>query len=79
LIASTHIHDNHGEKDEHLAPYDGSIDWPASLKLLRATPAASDLPMTLELKEKSGPDTPSVADQLNAAAKALDRLEEHCS
>jgi sugar phosphate isomerase/epimerase len=79
LIASTHIHDNHGEKDEHLAPYDGSIDWPASLKLLRATPAASDLPMTLELKEKSGPDTPSLADQLNAAAKALDRLEEHCS
>ncbi|MGC2767837.1 MAG: sugar phosphate isomerase/epimerase family protein [Candidatus Acidiferrum sp.] len=77
LIASTHIHDNHGEKDEHLAPYDGSIDWPASLKLLRGTPAASDLPMTLELKEKSGPDTPSLADQLNAAAKALDRLQEH--
>jgi sugar phosphate isomerase/epimerase len=77
LIASTHIHDNHGEKDEHLAPYDGSIDWPASLKLLRATPAASDLPMTLELKEKSGPDTPSLADQLNAAAKALDRLQEN--
>jgi sugar phosphate isomerase/epimerase len=77
LIASTHIHDNHGEKDEHLAPYDGSIDWPASLKLLRATPAASDLPMTLELKEKSGPDAPSLADQLNAAAKALDRLQEH--
>jgi sugar phosphate isomerase/epimerase len=77
LIASTHIHDNHGEKDEHLAPYDGSIDWPASLKLLRATPAASDLPLTLELKEKSGPDSPSLADQFNAAAKALDRLQEN--
>jgi sugar phosphate isomerase/epimerase len=77
LIASTHIHDNHGEKDEHLAPYDGSIDWPAALKLLRATPAASDLPLTLELKEKSGPDAPSLADQLNAAAKALDRLQEN--
>ena len=29
LIVSAHIHDNHGEKDEHLPPYDGSIDWPS--------------------------------------------------
>src|SRR5271167_1147841 len=33
LTASTHIHDNHGEKDEHLSPYDGTIDWPAALML----------------------------------------------
>ncbi|MGB7845518.1 MAG: sugar phosphate isomerase/epimerase family protein [Candidatus Acidiferrum sp.] len=75
LIASTHIHDNHGEKDEHLPPYDGSIDWPAALKLLRSAPA-TDLPLTLELKEKTGPDAPSFSDQLAAAAKSLDRLEE---
>lgn len=77
LIASAHIHDNHGEKDEHLAPYDGSIDWPACLTLLQSTPAASDLPLTLELKEKSGPEAPGLADQLNAAAKALDRVQEN--
>jgi sugar phosphate isomerase/epimerase len=76
LIVSAHIHDNHGEKDEHLAPYDGTIDWPAALKLLRTTPVAADLPLTLELKEKAGPDAPSLAEQLNVAAKALDRLEE---
>lgn len=75
LIVSAHIHDNHGEKDEHLAPYDGTIDWPAALKLLRSTPVAADLPLTLEVKEKTGPDAPGLADQLNAAAKALDRLE----
>lgn len=73
LIASAHIHDNHGEKDEHLPPYDGAIDWPASLKLLRTAPA--EFPLTLELKEKSGPDAPSFADQLIAAAKSLDHLE----
>jgi sugar phosphate isomerase/epimerase len=79
LIASAHIHDNHGEKDEHLAPYDGTIDWPAVLKLFRTTPAAEALPLTLELKEKSGPDAPSLADQFKAAAKALDCLQEdHC-
>jgi sugar phosphate isomerase/epimerase len=74
LIAGAHIHDNHGEKDEHLPPYDGSIDWAAALKLLRST-AVGDLPLTLEVKEKTGPDAPSVADQITAAAKSLDRLE----
>lgn len=75
LIASVHIHDNHGEKDEHLPPYDGSIDWPAALKLLRSAPVA-DLPLTLEVKERSGPDAPSITEQIAAAAKSLDRLVE---
>jgi sugar phosphate isomerase/epimerase len=75
LIASAHIHDNHGEKDEHLAPYDGSIDWASALKLLRSTPVG-DLPLTLEVKEKTGPDAPSLTDQIAAAAKSLDRLEK---
>lgn len=75
-IVSAHIHDNHGEKDEHLAPYNGTIDWAAALKLLRTTPAAADIPLTLELKEKAGPEAPSLAEQLNAAARALDRLQE---
>jgi hypothetical protein len=34
------------------------------------------LPLTLEVKEKTGPDALSLADQLAAAAKSLDRLEE---
>jgi len=42
-IASVHVHDNHGIKDEHLWPGDGSIDWPAAssaLKALASPPAA---------------------------------------
>jgi sugar phosphate isomerase/epimerase len=42
-IASVHVHDNHGQKDEHLWPGDGTIDWPAAvagLKALAAPPAA---------------------------------------
>jgi sugar phosphate isomerase/epimerase len=75
LVASVHIHDNHGEKDEHLPPYDGTIDWPAALPILRSGPI-KDLPLTLELKEKTGHDAPSFADQLATAAKSLDRLEQ---
>jgi sugar phosphate isomerase/epimerase len=78
LIASAHLHDNHGEKDEHLPPYDGSIDWPAALKLLRTVPGGV-LPLTIELKEKTGLDAPPLADQFSAAAKSLDRLEEALS
>jgi len=76
LVASAHIHDNHGEKDEHLPPYDGTIPWPATLALLKSTPAGADLPLTLELKEKTGPDAPALSDQLSAAANSLARLEE---
>lgn len=74
LVASVHIHDNHGEKDEHLPPYDGSIDWPAAVKLLKGLPSA-DLPLTLELKEKTGPEAASLGEQFVAASKSLDRVE----
>jgi sugar phosphate isomerase/epimerase len=75
LVASAHIHDNHGEKDEHLPPYDATIAWPAALALLKSAPAA-DLPLTLELKERTGPDAPSLSDQLDAAGKSLDLVEQ---
>ncbi|MGB8321660.1 MAG: sugar phosphate isomerase/epimerase family protein [Candidatus Acidiferrum sp.] len=78
LIVSAHIHDNHGEKDEHLPPYDGSIDWPAALKLFRSVPG-SELPLTIELKEKTGPDAHPLANQLAAATSSVDRLEEDSS
>ena len=38
-IVSVHIHDNHGLKDEHLWPGDGGIDWPATVKALKALAA----------------------------------------
>jgi sugar phosphate isomerase/epimerase len=75
LVASVHLHDNHGDKDEHLPPYDGSIDWPAAIKILQAASQTS-LPIVLELKEKTGPEAPSTAEQLSGARKALDRFEE---
>jgi len=75
LVSSVHLHDNHGEKDEHLPPYNGTIDWPAAIKLLTTAPGAN-LPLVLELKEKTGPETPTIALQLAAARKSLDRFEK---
>jgi sugar phosphate isomerase/epimerase len=75
LVSSVHLHDNHGEKDEHLPPYDGTIDWPAAIKLLKTAPGAN-LPLVMELKEKTGPEVPSAAEQLATARKAMDQFEE---
>jgi sugar phosphate isomerase/epimerase len=74
LIASVHLHDNHGDKDEHLPPYDGSIDWAKTIPLLRSV-SAEKLPVVLELKEKFGPEAPSAAEQLAAARTAFDKFE----
>jgi sugar phosphate isomerase/epimerase len=76
LVAAVHLHDNHGEKDEHLPPFDGGIDWDQAVHTLATAPDAANLHITLELKEKSGHDAPSVPEQLASARSALDRFEE---
>ena len=30
-LITTHVHDNGGRTDDHLVPFDGTIDWPAAL------------------------------------------------
>lgn len=42
-IVSLHVHDNHGQKDEHLWPGDGTVEWPLvreALQKLKTPPAA---------------------------------------
>jgi sugar phosphate isomerase/epimerase len=75
FMTAVHLHDNHGEKDEHLPPFDGTIDWKAAVEILKTAPHPN-LPLILELKEKTGPETPSSTDQLTAARKAMDRFEK---
>ncbi|HEX8763793.1 MAG TPA: sugar phosphate isomerase/epimerase family protein [Candidatus Acidoferrum sp.] len=74
-VSSVHLHDNHGEKDEHLPPYEGSIHWPSAIQLLKSA-WQNELPVVLELKEKTGPEAPTVNEQLTAARKSLDKFEK---
>src|SRR5580700_3991718 len=45
-VATVHVHDNHGEKDEHLLPFEGTIDWDVTFSTF-----AAEIPVVLELKE----------------------------
>ena len=51
-VASVHVHDNNGLKDEHLWPGEGTIDWAATMRALKALPAPPAL--VLELDSKFG-------------------------
>jgi sugar phosphate isomerase/epimerase len=54
-IAAVHIHDNHGEKDEHLLPFEGDIDWVQAVRNFRSM--GGEFPIFFELSgEHSGPD-----------------------
>jgi len=34
-ITTTHVHDNRGRTDDHLVPFDGTIDWPAAMTAIQ--------------------------------------------
>ncbi len=67
-LVTTHVHDNHGDEDEHLMPFEGTIDWDAALQMIAEAPVA--LPIVMELKKYA-----TQADVLGRARAAFDRME----
>jgi sugar phosphate isomerase/epimerase len=68
-IRSLHIHDNDGKEDQHLFPGSegGTIDWTATMDLLRSCPG--QYPLLLELREVATMQYP-----LDEIARVFDRL-----
>jgi len=54
-IHSTHVHDNVKDRDSHLWPGDGSIDWKQAMELLRTAPHKPPLLLEIEENEKINP------------------------
>lgn len=77
-IRSTHLHDNHGERDEHLWIGEGSIDWNEAMDLLQTAPLVP--PLLLEITgESQKPIEQGAAESfktLEAAAAAALRQRE---
>jgi sugar phosphate isomerase/epimerase len=65
-IRSTHIHDNARDRDAHLWPGEGNIDWKEAMELLKAAPHVP--PMLLEIDGIEGTDVSA------AMQKAFRRL-----
>jgi sugar phosphate isomerase/epimerase len=51
-VHSTHIHDNAKDRDSHLWPGDGTIDWKQTLELLNDAPHKPPLLLEIEDNEK---------------------------
>jgi sugar phosphate isomerase/epimerase len=67
-IAAIHVHDNHGEKDEHLLPFEGEIDWAQTVRDFRS--AGGQFPIFFELNDAR--NEPNV---LARVQEVMDRFE----
>jgi len=65
LITTVHVHDNHSIKDEHLWPGDGTINWPATVKALKAL--SSQPAAVLEVHQSFGIDHHALPAKLEKA------------
>ena len=66
-ICSTHVHDNNKDKDSHLWPGNGSIDWKQTMELLRSAPQKPPLLLEIDGEEKKSP-----SDEVSATFQKLE-------
>lgn len=67
-LVTTHVHDNKRREDDHLVPYQGTIDWPAALVTMRKI--GYDGTYMMELANTGSP-----AAVLEEARRARQRIE----
>ncbi len=65
FVRSTHVHDNNKDRDSHLWPGAGTIDWKQAMDLLRSAPQTPALLLEIEGDEK-----------LNTLAKMKETFEK---
>lgn len=69
-IRAAHLHDNRGEKDEHLWPGDGGIHWTETMAQLKAAPTLEAGVLEIHYALEESPETVA-----NKARDAFGRLE----
>ena len=68
-IHSTHVHDNAKDRDSHLWPGSGTIDWKQTMEALRSAPHKPPLLLEIEEDPKINP-----ADRMGEAFEKLEKL-----
>ncbi|MGA7525510.1 MAG: sugar phosphate isomerase/epimerase family protein [Acidobacteriaceae bacterium] len=69
-IRSSHLHDNKGDKDAHLWPGDGTIDWDEALGELKASPQTPAGVLEIHYQLAEPPETVE-----EKAKRAFDRMD----
>jgi sugar phosphate isomerase/epimerase len=69
-LIATHVHDNRGRADEHLVPFDGTIDWPGVMTAVQKV--GYDGTLLLELATHGSPKATLVRAQ--QARARMERL-----
>jgi len=72
IVASAHVHDNAGTRDEHLLPGEGKVAWEEVVPALRRQ--RGDLSLVLELRGSEA--HPVSLEKAAAAAARLERIAE---
>jgi sugar phosphate isomerase/epimerase len=67
-LVATHVHDNRGRSDDHLVPFEGTIDWAAALTAVQKI--GYDGTLLLEIAAHGSPK-----ETLARAQKARERME----
>jgi sugar phosphate isomerase/epimerase len=67
-VITTHVHDNHGRADDHLVPFEGTIEWPGAMTAVQKI--GYDQTLLFELAAHRSP-----AEILERAQRARERLE----
>jgi sugar phosphate isomerase/epimerase len=72
-LITTHVHDNRGRQDDHLVPYQGTINWPAALVTMQKI--GYDGTYMLELANTGDPA--SVLEEARRARQRIERALTH--
>jgi sugar phosphate isomerase/epimerase len=72
-LIATHVHDNRGREDDHLAPYLGSINWDMALMTMQKI--GYDGTFLMELADTGAPAT--VLEQAQRARERFERTLAH--
>ncbi len=70
-IRSVHVHDNPGDRDAHMWPGDGTINWSETVGLLRSAPQQPSLVMEINAEDK-----PRIGQRVNETIHKLEELEQ---
>lgn len=70
LLLTTHVHDNGGREDDHMAPFEGTIDWARGLTALRKIGYEGTLLFEVAHRDRSV----AVLERVRAARARFDRL-----